>query len=857
VAGAPSFAQENDLFLANESGMIAAAFAVAATLSSQPIDEDYTRLIREYTTEPFFLTEMVDHLPLAPGIPTPKDHLGYIVGAPNVLTPYAKSLAYFKRIADASPRVKYERMGTSEEGRELGVVFISDEVNLARLDRIKQVNNLLADPRKISADEAQALIDEALPIYWLTAGMHCTETGPPEMVIELLYRLAAAENPMIENIRKNAIVMITPALDPDGRDRVVDIYNYRKANPDKPVPPLVYWGKYVSHDCNRDGMMLTLELSKAVTRKWLEYTPQVFHDLHESVPYLYVSTGTGPYNPWLDPIVIDEWHELAYAEVGEMTRRGVPGVWTHGFYDGWAANYGFTVAHGHNAIGRFYETFSGGGADTGVRSAGNTERVWYRPNPPFPNVRWSIRNNTNLMQSGALIALNKVATDRKKYMENFYLKSLRSTQKPWQEGPAAYVIEARENRTAQLRILMETMLRQGIELHQLDEDIIVAEKEYKRGTVIVRMDQPYSRFVDMMLDRQYYNPTDPRSYDDTGWQLGPLFDLNVTRVKDNEILDKEMSRANIPTTNFETQNLARIAVVHTWQSTQDEGWVRIAFDMIGVPYTYTSVHELRDNANLRAKYDVIILPQARGTAQSIVNGIPKIGEPIPWKSMPGLESLGGPDSTDDIRGGIELEGVLNLRNFAQQGGTIIAIGRMCTVMIDYGIVSGVTVAQTQTLQAPGGVYLTQKLAQESDVLEGYESNVAVYFNANSLPILSTGGGGGRGGAQATRPSGRGSITDADVVQGRAQYTAQREEGDTDRGGATTPQAPRPNVLLRFANANQLLVSGMLANPEELAGQAALVECKVGEGRVLLFAFNPFWRAMSVGSYQMVLNAAKK
>jgi hypothetical protein len=836
--------------------MLPAAIALLATPISQPIDEEYTRLIREYTTETFFLTEMVDHLPIAPGIPTPKEHLGYIVGAPNVLTSYSKSLAYFKRIADASPRVKYERMGTSEEGRELGVVLISDESNLARLERLKEVNNLLADPRKITPDQAEALLDEAIPMYWLTAGMHCSETGPPEMVIELLYRLAVCESPLIQNIRKNAIVMITPALDPDGRERVVDIYNYRKANPDKPVPPLVYWGKYVAHDCNRDGMMLTLELSKSVTRKWLEYKPQVFHDLHESVPYLYVSTGTGPYNPWLDPIVIDEWHELAYTEVGEMTRRGVPGVWTHGFYDGWAANYGFTVAHGHNAIGRFYETFSGGGADTGVRSAGNTERAWFRPNPPFPQVRWSIRNNTNLMQSGALIALNKFATDRRKFMENFYLKSLRSTQKPWKEGPAAYVIEARGNRLAQLRILMETMQRQGIEMHQLDEDATIGGKEYKRGAIVVRSDQPYSRFVDMMLDKQYYNPNDPRSYDDTGWQLGPLFDLDVTRITDAAILDCKMSQARIPNENFEREKLGRIAVVHTWQSTQDEGWVRIAFDMIGVPYTYTSVHELRDNPNLKSKYDVIILPQTRGTAQSIVNGIPKTGQPIPWKSMPGLESLGGPDSTDDIRGGIELEGLINLRNFAQAGGTIIAIGRMCAVMVDYGIVSGVSITQPQTLQAPGGVFLTRKVAQESDILQGYQDTVSVYFNANSLPILSTGGGGG-GGGTPSRPSGRGSLTDPDVVQGRAQYTAQREEGDSDRGGATTPQAPRPNVLLRFANANQLLVSGMLANPEELANQVALVECPVGEGRVVLFAFNPFWRAMTVGSYQMVLNAAQK
>jgi hypothetical protein len=606
-------------------------------------------------------------------------------------------------------------------------------------------------------------------------------------------------------------------------------------------------------------MMLTLQLSQSVTKTWLDCKPQVFHDLHESVPYLYVSTGTGPYNPWLDPIVIDEWHQLAYNEVGEMTRRGVPGVWSHGFYDGWAANYGFTVAHGHNAIGRFYETFSGGGADTGVRTAGNTDRQWFRPNPPFPEVRWSIRNNTNLMQSGVLLGLEKVASERQKFMWNFYLKSKRSVAKPYNEGPAAYLIGARPERRAEFRVLLDTMLRQGIEVHQLDDNYTLGEKTYTPGTYVVRMDQPYSRLVDMMLDKQYYNPEDPRSYDDTGWQLGPLFDLETARVTDTSILSVKMKSAVAPSDRFALAGGARIAVVHTWQSTQDEGWTRIAFDQQGIPYRYVSVHELRDVQDLRSKYDVIILPQARGSAQSIVNGIPKVGNPIPWKSMSGLENLGGPDSTDDIRGGIELEGIIHLRDFVAKGGTLVAIGRMCDVPISYGIVSGVSITPVRDLDAPGGVFLAERVEKESDVLATYGETVSVYFNGSSLPILSLGGaqGGRRPAASTGRPSGRGSATDPDIAQGRAQYKAEAKEGDTERGGGGGPQLPRPRVLLRFADLANLLVAGMLAGGEELAGAPALVECKVGEGRVLLFSFNPFWRAMTVGSYRMVLNACAK
>ena len=148
------------------------------------------------------------------------------------------------------------------------------------------------------------------------------------MLMELAYRLAVEDSPFIEAIRKNVIVMITPALEVDGRDRMVDLYNYRKANAGKPAPGLIFWGKYVAHDNNRDGLGLALALTRNQMRTFLEYHPTVLHDLHESVPYLYTMTGTGPYNAWLDPLAIDEFQLLAYHEIEEMTKRGVPGVWT-------------------------------------------------------------------------------------------------------------------------------------------------------------------------------------------------------------------------------------------------------------------------------------------------------------------------------------------------------------------------------------------------------------------------------------------------------------------------------------------------------------------------------------------------
>lgn len=852
-------------------------FALLATLlpvfAAAQNDEAYGKKIKEYTTEPFFLTELVDHLPASATVPSPMKHFGDIIGAPNVLHHVDELNGYLRALAKASKRVIVKSMGKSEGGREMVVAIISDESNLKKLDRLAQINDLLGDPRKLveykgdgkldGADaRADKLITEGLPIYYATAGMHSPESGPPEMLMELAYRLAVEESPMIQEIRKKSIVMLTPALDTDGRDRYVDTYLYRKKNPTKPPIPLIYWGQYVAHDNNRDNIGMGLALSKNLVATWRQYHPTVLHDLHESVPFLYISTGTGPYNAWLDPITIDEWHMLAYHEVDEMTKRGVPGVWTHGFYDGWAPNYAFYIANGHNAIGRFYETQGGSGADTRVIQVGvQAARDWFRPNPPLPSVRWSIRNNTNLMQSALLIGMQNVAANGAKFLKNYYLKSKRSVLKPWNEGPAAYVLSAKPGRDWNLGELRGLLCRQGVEVTTLGDKISANGKDLKAGSLVVRMDQPYCRMADMLLDKQFYRADDPSPYDDTGWTLGPLFDVDVERVKDREVLAKtakpevaawQLSRPY----PIDKASYGRIALVHTWQSTQDEGWWRMAFDAADVPYKYVSVHELRDTADLKAKYDVIVLSPTGGSAQSIVNGISRDGEPIPWKPLEGFPNLGGPDSTDNIRGGIELQGMLNLQRFLEGGGLLICAGSTCAIPIQYGLVNGVSITEPKDLFAPGGVFLTEKAGSDSPVLKGYDATLGAYFSRG--PLLSLGGGGfggGRGGTQQTgRPSGRGDARDPDVVQGRAPYTPKAQPTDAPPPIAQ-PSGPRPSLLLRFGSLEQLLLSGSLDHGDELAGKAALIQCPVGKGNVLLFSINPMWRHSTQGSWGLVFNAA--
>src|SRR4051794_13323868 len=226
--------------------------AASSAPAAQKLDEEYTKLIKQYLQDPRITTEYVDHMPASDTVPSPLKFFGRIPGTPGELT-YAKDInRYYEALSKASPRVRFWKLGTTEEGREQVLLAIADETTIKDLDKYKDSLAKLADPRKISDEQARELIKTGKPIYWANSGIHSPETGGPEMLIELAYRLAVEETPFIQTIRNNAIIFITPVVEVDGRERVVDTYYYNKKTNQR--LPLMYWGKYVQHDNNRDGM---------------------------------------------------------------------------------------------------------------------------------------------------------------------------------------------------------------------------------------------------------------------------------------------------------------------------------------------------------------------------------------------------------------------------------------------------------------------------------------------------------------------------------------------------------------------------------------------------------------------------
>jgi len=986
--------------------LIALGAAVSAQVKpgrdpNQPIDEEYTKKIREYTTEPFFNSPLTDYLPASPQVPTPKTVLGDVAGAPGKL-PYAEDVyRYMRMLEKASPRVKVYTIGTTEEGREMIAVAVASEQLLARLDENRGRLTKLADPRLINLDdnEADKLVAASFPIYYITGAIHSPETGSPTALMELAYRLTVDDSAYVRAIRDNMVTLITPVVEVDGRNRMVDVYNWHLAHPQENWPPLVYWGHYVAHDNNRDAIGLSLKLTRNVLNVFTTWKAQVLHDLHESVPYLYDNTiGDGPYNAWVDPILTDEWQMIGWNNVSEMTKFGMPGVFAHGNFDTWSPGYLMFIAATHNGISRLYETFGNGGADTVERTLSPAEygRTWYRQNPPLPKAKWSQRNNNNYQQTALLTTLNYFSNNSKLFLKNFYIKSKRSVEKPKNEGPAAYIFPGDDPRAGSQADLLRTLQAQGCEIHRTTAPFTVSIKTKKKapaaatgsptptpsepgvaaaspspspsptpkteirtfpaGSYIVRMDQPYSRIADALLDYQYWAPNDPQQdvYDDTGWTMGELGNVQVVRVTDVKVLTAPMDRVNgdvrtpggitgestgsgsvylvnhnadnslvtlryrlkdvametaeepfeaagrkfnrgsfiirkapiaelrqvamdlglqvyavdaPPVVKTHPARAARIALMHTWQSTQDEGWWRIALDQLGVPYAYISTQDVAKDPELRRKYDVIIFAPVGSSPNSIINGMPMWGNPIPWKTTSLTPNLGKIDSTDDMRPGLGYSGLLNLQKFTQDGGLLIGAMDTADLAVNAGFTPGLAIARQQRLKAIGVVLRSKVVDAASPIAYGYSDTLAIYtlngpiFNVSNL----AGGGGGRQRA-ASRTSGRGTPDDPDTVQGRPPVEAPEmptaevwqalplTDEQRRNGIRVIPPVMRPRVVFRYADNKDLFVSGLLDGGDEIAQHAMVVDVPSGQGHIVLFSNNPIWRGQTKGSYFLVFNA---
>lgn len=883
--------------------MIEARTLRAGTTHAQ--DEDYAKLVREWTTRPEFLSPLVDHLPRVPGVPSPRDVLGYHVGAPKKLTYYEDILKYYRALADATPRVKVMPIGRTDEGREIVIVAVASERTIASLESYRKHLARLADPRGLSEVEARNVIESAKPIYHVTGGLHSGETGAPEMLMELAYRLAVEDSPLVNRIRDNVIVTITPVAEPDGRDRYVDwyyAYKIHETGEEESFGGPPYWGKYVFHDNNRDINYSQVSM-RAVLEWYLEWHPPIVHDIHESVPFLYTFSGQAPQNPTLDPILYGELPWFANFEMAQMIKYGMPGVWTHAFVDMWSPGYFAFMASNHNGMVRMYEVFGNGGANTmkrridateGAASGGRATREWYRPFPPYKEVEWSMRNNVNYAETGVLTALELTSAFPREILDNFYRKSRNAVESGRTEPPFGYIIPAGGHDQTSVAFLVNTLRLQGIEVGRARGEIELEDGKYPAGSFVIKRDQPYGRLAKILLEKQQFPDPNLRTYDDSGWTMGLHTRVTVKETSDKAVLGVavdpveryeprgKVSGAATPvawavaangSTNLVTLryllkdvkveaaaagfregevelpagsfivaaagapadirsrlesaverlgleavglrampdvkrhqvDLPRLAVFSTWGSTQEVGWVRHAFDQYGIAYDLIFKERVRAG-RLRDDYDVILIPSQSGSAKRLVFDIEPKSRPLAYRKTEQFRYLGMYGESDDVTGGMGLEGVVELQKFLEGGGVIITLGAASYLPADFGLARRLEASRpSSSFYAPGPVVEVEVLRPEHPIFYGYEGKTLSVRYANG-PLLRL------------------------------------------------PEQDRRQVLMQFRGGDQAVLSGLMRNANEVRNRPAVADIPAGAGRLVVFATNPCYRWQNLGEFNMLFNA---
>lgn len=900
---------------------ILAAGCSFSTLA-QPIDEEYNKKIKEFTTDPRFLPASVLNLPDDPKVPSPRKYFGQIIGAPGVMHRTAEIYAYYHELAKASSLIKVLQLGVSEEGRAINLVVIANEESMKRLDHYKNQLSKLADPRKVFNDEANKIIADSKPIFYLNGGLHSTEMGSPEMLMELAYRMVTSQTDEIKNIRDNIIILINPVSEPDGRDKMVDwYYRYTKARKEfddgfMRSPP--YWGKYVFHDNNRDGIQVSQALSKAIYKMYYEWHPSVMLDLHESVPLLYISTGTGPYNDNMDPIAIGEWQVMANHDITTLASQGLPGTFTWAFFDGWWPGYAMWVANNHNSIGRFYETFGNAGANTYLRDLSNqkyagdpaTSREWYRPAPPTEWVNWSIRNNTNYMEAGVLASLTYTADNSKLILRNFYQKGVNNITRGKNETIKAFVIPKKQRDPAMAAYLVNQLRLQGLEIHQANS-----------GEYVILPDQPYRDLAVTLLTKQNY-PKEAKfpPYDDIGWTLGLNYGVDVKTqdslkynindlkmitqdvkyvgevagsgttyllkyqaqntvlpamywiksqnkkarvvvIDEQQIINNDTltagsvlfkditkaqadqignqfgldltSSASSPSGKQHEVMLPRIAIYHSWFSTQDEGWSRFTFEQRGIPYTSIDKDDLKAG-ELRKKFDVILVPRMRGEASDFIHGVDSKFGPMPYTKTAEYPSHGTPDATNDMTGGPGMDGMHQLNLFVDGGGVLITLDNSTKMVAETGIARELEPYQAQGLFHPGSFVQVKARKSGSPLLYGYPELFHVFrgngplyqvdkYNRNMM-VLQYG----------TKPL-KDEVEYTGPIMGMPDRKVSKEKKEEKKDP--------PYVL-----------SGMVRNEQTIIGHGGIFNVPQGAGRVIAFTFDPLHRYLNHHDAPLVWNA---
>jgi hypothetical protein len=473
-------------------------------------------------------------------VPAPEQFFGFEIGTDGELARYPKVLEYFQLLARTTDRVKFEVIGKTTMGHDYALVKISSPQNLAKFDRLVEINRRLADPRGLSDADAQKLSAEGKPFYLLYATIHSTEVSNGQAIIQIVHRLATENAPQIREILDNSVVMLIPSQNPDGQHLVVDHWYKTKGTAYNRVYPDLYH-KYVGHDDNRDWFMFTQKETRMnIELVQNKYKPIITHDMHQqgtNNSRIFVPPFADPFDVNIHPILALGQSTVGQAMAAALLAEGKEGVEWNQRYDMWSPARQYMIYHGQPRI--LTEIASSSLADpyTNARKGqplGPQAVRWNFP-VPYSKDTWTLGQQVDYGITAALAGMSHVAKYGREWLYNFY-----RVHRDWvnyRKGPFAFVVPATQRDPFATYEMLDILKFGDVEIHRATAPFSAGGKQYPAGSWVVKTAQPYGAFAKTMLEKQVYpdlrlfpgGPPEP-PYDVTGHTLWMLMGVRVDQI---------------------------------------------------------------------------------------------------------------------------------------------------------------------------------------------------------------------------------------------------------------------------------------------------------------------------------------
>ena len=763
----------------------------------------------------FFGALLLCLLPLASvsshnAVPAPESVFGFRPGEDRKLASWNKVVEYFERLDEASDRLSFETLGKTTMGRPFVVATISAPQNLARLDEYKNIQAKLADPRKLgppsNRDEAaRQLIARGKTVVLITCGIHSTEVGSYLTSMLIAHRLTSSNEPEIQNILQNTIILLVPSLNPDGVDIVKDWYDKTLGTPYEGTEPPELYHKYTGHDNNRDWYAFTqVETQLTVDKIHNVWHPQIVHDIHQQGAFgsrLFLPPYMKPVEPNVPKQIVAGYTGLGNWMAREMRANGFQGITTDSTYDAWSPSRAYS--HYHGGVRILSETASAKIATpVKVKFEELNSREGYNPKMVSPNFgplwrggEWGLHDITRYMTTAAFLLLKHAADNRELWLKRFYDIGKEAVRPRRLSETHYFVIPKSQNSWR----LIEVMERAGVEV-RYPRPFVVDGQNYSLGTAVIDVAQPYGAFAEALLRPLRYpdlrdekgHPIAP--YDVTAHALPLLFGVPTLEVFHRLSLTDAVLPQQGSNGGCGDGITPRRAIYRSSVPVMDEGWTRWVLEMDSKCILYQTITDKVIRAgNLQKDFDIVVIPDQE--AASVLGGHKTL-------TMP-----------PELTGGIGSSGVAALREFVEAGGIVVCLNRASDFAID------------------------QFKLPVRDVVAGLPR--ARFYVPGSILRLEL---------DTNHPLARGMAKDSIAwVENSPVFEV------VDDPKASVP-AQNVKVIGWYPRNVDPLLSGWLLGGDLIKGQAALVEVKMGKGRIILFGFRPQYRAQSFATFPLFFNS---